>query len=344
MRIIARISYPIFLWFIVFTLISLSCSTPAITIQVAPSQTPEGGNGTDTPLTPTPDSKKTETPTPTATFTLTPTPTWTVEPSITDSAPTFTPSVTPLPCNWAQYITDVTIGDGTEITANNNFTKTWRLKNIGSCTWTSGYRLIFDHGDRMGAPDATVITAGSVPPGSTVDVSVNLKAPADGGTYQGYFKLRSSDNVVFGIGNSASGAFWVQIVSVEFVVAPLEPIGPMVVLAPDLYIQSITLNPNPPVQGQPVQVKVAVYNQGNAASGPYNVVWYAGSNFPNQACAWPVDGSNAHGGRVLSCNYPGYSSWYGSLTTRAIVDSGNSVNESNEGNNTLDMNISVSKP
>jgi len=52
----------------------------------------------------------------------------------------------------------------------------------------------------------------------------------------------------------------------------------------------------------------------------------------------------AHGGRVLTCNYPGYSSWYGALTTRAIVDSGNSVAESNEGNNTFDMTISVSKP
>ncbi|MHC1785033.1 MAG: NBR1-Ig-like domain-containing protein [Anaerolineaceae bacterium] len=337
-----RISNPIFLLFVILILISLSCSIPAINIQVAPSQTPEGGDESVKTRTPEPDADRTETPTPTTTFT--PTPTWTIEPSITVAAPTFTPSVTPLPCNWAQYISDVTIGDGTEITANNNFTKTWRLKNIGSCTWTSGYRLIFDHGDRMGAPDSTVITAGSVPPGSTVDVSVNLKAPADGGTYQGYFKLRSSDNVVFGIGNSASGSFWVQIVSVELVLEPIQPIIPLVVMAPDLYVQSITLNPNPPVQGQPVQVKVAVYNQGNAATGPYNVVWYAGSNFPNQACAWPVDNSNAHGGRVLTCNYPGYSSWYGSLTTRAIVDSGNSVDESNEGNNTLDTNISVSKP
>src|SRR5688572_18810473 len=46
---------------------------------------------------------------------------------------------TPVPCNQASFVSDVTIPDNTSITVNDGFTKTWKLKNVGSCTWTSGY-------------------------------------------------------------------------------------------------------------------------------------------------------------------------------------------------------------
>ncbi|HSM72275.1 MAG TPA: NBR1-Ig-like domain-containing protein, partial [Anaerolineales bacterium] len=57
------------------------------------------------------------------------------------------------PCYQAKFIADVTIPDGTRFDANTTFTKTWRLKNIGACAWTSGdVSLIFDSGERMNAP------------------------------------------------------------------------------------------------------------------------------------------------------------------------------------------------
>jgi hypothetical protein len=140
---------------------------------------------------------------PTSTFTGPPPPANTPMPSVT---------LTSLPCNWAQFISDVTVPDNWETTPNDHFTKTWRLKNIGSCTWTSGYSLVFDHGDQMGAPASQQLTTGTVAPGQTVDVSVDLVSPAADGTYQGYFKLKASDSTIFGIGSSADGAFWVKIV------------------------------------------------------------------------------------------------------------------------------------
>jgi hypothetical protein len=132
-------------------------------------------------------------------------------PSVTNTS--FIPSVTPtpLPCNWAQFISDITYPDDSELGPNDSFTKTWRLKNIGSCTWTSGYSLIFDHGDQMTAPAAQQLTSGTVAPNGTIDVSVNLKTPNAVGTYQGYFKLRASDTSVFGIGADANTAFWVKV-------------------------------------------------------------------------------------------------------------------------------------
>jgi hypothetical protein len=167
----------------------------------AGGNTPGGQPGDSLP-TSGPADTATDTMLPTVTMTWTPLPTSTFTPTVT---------MTPVPCNWAQFITDVSIPDNWETTPLDHFTKTWRLKNIGSCTWTSGYSLVFDHGDQMGAPASQQLTPGTVAPGGTIDVSVNLLSPAAVGTYQGYFKLRASDSSLFGIGPSADGAFWVKI-------------------------------------------------------------------------------------------------------------------------------------
>jgi len=121
------------------------------------------------------------------------------------------PSPTPIPCNNFTFIKDVTIPDNTEMTPGEKFKKTWRLKNTGSCTWTSGYDIVFDHGDGMGVSASTQLTNGTVKPGDEVDISVKLTAPDTPGTYQGFFKLRSTDNVVFGMGKK-NKSFWVKIV------------------------------------------------------------------------------------------------------------------------------------
>ena len=138
----------------------------------------------------------------TATVTNTPSPT----------SPAATATNTPIPCNRASFVKDVTYADNSEVAAGATFTKTWRIKNNGSCTWTSGYVLLFDSGDQMGAPATSTITAGTVAPGATVDISVDLTSPATPGTYQGKFKLRSPDNIVFGINADGQGPFWVKIV------------------------------------------------------------------------------------------------------------------------------------
>ncbi|HEY5119700.1 MAG TPA: NBR1-Ig-like domain-containing protein [Anaerolineales bacterium] len=153
----------------------------------------------------------------TATNTLLPS----VTPTVFVPIATYTPtaSSTAVPCNWARFISDITIPDDWETTPSDHFTKTWRLQNAGSCTWTSGYSLVFDHGDQMSAPAAQQLTPGTVAPGGTIDVSVNLVSPNIAGTYQEYFKLRASDNSIFGIGNDANTAFWVKI-KVNAILAP----------------------------------------------------------------------------------------------------------------------------
>jgi hypothetical protein len=129
------------------------------------------------------------------------------------------PTVTPFPqksstpitrCDWAAFIKDVTISDGTVLAPATQFTKTWRLENIGTCSWTSSYALVFSSGNVMSGP-TTVSLPGNVNPGQTVDISINLTAPSAEGSYRGYWLLRNASGVVFGIGDSAQNPFYVDI-------------------------------------------------------------------------------------------------------------------------------------
>lgn len=113
-------------------------------------------------------------------------------------------------CNWAQFVADVTIPDGAQMVPGAAFTKTWRLKNIGTCTWNTDYTLSFDSGAAMGAP-ASVQLPEVVPPGDTIDISVNLTAPTDFGRKTGYWKLRNPAGIAFGTGFDGQGTFYVQI-------------------------------------------------------------------------------------------------------------------------------------
>jgi hypothetical protein len=137
-----------------------------------------------------------------------PKPTNTPTSAATLPPPVSGPSPTPNPCNQARLIYDVTVRDGTIMSPNQSFTKTWELKNVGTCTWTSGYHLVFITGDAMGGSVSPLLTKGTVPPGHSVEASVSLKAPAMAGTYQGYWKLSDSNGNLFGLQDAP---FWVII-------------------------------------------------------------------------------------------------------------------------------------
>jgi hypothetical protein len=110
---------------------------------------------------------------------------------------------------------------------------------------------------------------------------------------------------------------------------------------PDLYVSEFQLKPNPPTQGEPVGVRVGVYNRGDAPAGGFRVQWWAGKNFPGPACTWKVDRLPARGGRIVQCRYKGYKSWYAKLDTKIVVDVDRNVRESNERNNLTIETISV---
>jgi uncharacterized protein YkwD len=107
----------------------------------------------------------------------------------------------------AVLLEDVTIPDDTLVPAGEIFTKTWRFKNTGSCHWT-GYTINFLAGDRMGAPDSAPIP--DTVADSTVDISLELTAPTENGSYSGYFTLKDADGESINIGTEKT--FWLKII------------------------------------------------------------------------------------------------------------------------------------
>ncbi len=122
---------------------------------------------------------------------------------------------TEIPCDQAAYVQDATIPDGTNFLPGTSFTKTWTIKNTGSCGWDGTYSIVFgDQGDVMGGSvSSPLVSSGTVNPGDVVDISVDLVAPAAPGSYKGYWKLRNPSGSIF-FGNDKG--IWVAIKVVSY--------------------------------------------------------------------------------------------------------------------------------
>ena len=157
----------------------------------------------------------TSAPPPFVTSTLPPTKQGLTVPTQTPITATETPDpLTPRPTSAAAdcrdnaiLVEDVTYPDNTVVPAREKFTKTWKLQNVGRCTWT-GYTIAYSSGDRMESPDTAPVP--ETEPGKPVDVSIDLVAPATDGNYLGNFELRNADGDVLTIGTERT--FWVKIV------------------------------------------------------------------------------------------------------------------------------------
>lgn len=118
--------------------------------------------------------------------------------------PTSTPTVAPPPptvdvsdCTLnAAFEADITVPDDTPVLAGSPFTKTWRIRNTGTCAWGPGYRLTFIDGEQMGGPDSVQLPDTSA--GGEADVSVALVAPSEAGRYRGYWQVCVNEAQCFG--------------------------------------------------------------------------------------------------------------------------------------------------
>jgi len=136
-------------------------------------------------------------PTNTPAETATPTPTATSTRAATSTAPaTLVGTVPPASCDGLTFVSDVTVPDNTTMTPGQNFTKTWRVGNSGTCPWEAGFKLNFTGGEAMGG--SSIALASVVEPGNEVDLSVDLTAPTTAGTYRGNWLMTNASGTFFG--------------------------------------------------------------------------------------------------------------------------------------------------
>lgn len=199
---------PWWLWVLSLSLVvvSLACNLPTRTAPTTPTAAGEAATqGTATPMVMcTPPACEadevyycpgeclggcgTECATPTAAAEAPETPTVSPSPS--------GPTATPVCSRSAKYVTDVTIPDDSVLAPETAFTKTWRVRNTGSCAWEAGTQLVFVSGEAMSGPAA--VDAPVAEAGAEVDISVDLISPADPGTYRGNWQLQAPDGTRFG--------------------------------------------------------------------------------------------------------------------------------------------------
>ena len=115
--------------------------------------------------------------------------------------------------SWDPETVDVNIPDNTPVSPGQDFVKTWKIKNIGTCTWGEGYEMVFSYSsspndDALNGV-AQPLTA-AIAPQQEVEVSVQFTAPDLPGTYFSVWTLQNAAGIPFQ-GND-NKALYVQVV------------------------------------------------------------------------------------------------------------------------------------
>lgn len=81
-----------------------------------------------------------------------------------------------------------------------DFVKSWRVLNNGTCDWAPDYALVYVRGNRIEASmnGSSVPVGRTVRPGETVDLSAALRAPQVPGVFQGFWQMRDNLGQYFG--------------------------------------------------------------------------------------------------------------------------------------------------
>jgi len=118
--------------------------------------------------------------------------------------------------SWDDTTVDVNTPDNTQMTAGQSFVKTWKIKNSGTCTWDTGYKIIYaGYATQMsGQPQPLPLP---VTPGQEIEISVNFIAPAQSGSYSSAWTLQNANGDNF-FGSNIQGTAHAKPIYVKIVV------------------------------------------------------------------------------------------------------------------------------
>ena len=109
------------------------------------------------------------------------------------SGPTVVPTTG---CYGLAFMSDITIPDNTAMTPGQTFTKTWKVKNTGSCAWDAGFKFAFTGGDAMGGTTQTLVAP--VAAGAEFNISVPMTAPNKAGAIRSNWRMSTTAGQSFG--------------------------------------------------------------------------------------------------------------------------------------------------
>lgn len=204
--------------FFVGVLLLAACAQPPTLTQSLPTAAPPQqieATFTPVPVEPTPTEAASPTPdqpgqeAPAATPEATPTAEASPTPTVENPNPGSGDANQSDACiNKAAFYKDVNVPDGTAFKQNVTFTKTWQVRNEGTCTWDN-YKLVFAGGSNLNAPLANPMPR--IEPGEIADVSVELRSPPQGGIYTSLWEFESTDGQRFGVNSHGKDLIWAKI-------------------------------------------------------------------------------------------------------------------------------------
>jgi len=125
------------------------------------------------------------------------------------------------------FVRDINLDDENltvfpEVSPGEAFQKGWQIQNTGTCTWNETTFIKFVRGNVPAAQMEGQPTAisGTVEPGETYDLYVNLVAPQQAGQFVGYWQMHNAEGVPFG------QTLWAAIQVPGTIPDPTEPAEP----------------------------------------------------------------------------------------------------------------------
>jgi hypothetical protein len=174
--------------------------------------------------------------------------------------------------------------DKVQLNSGEYFWKTWTIQNVGTCTWTTAYKLVFTSGDRLGSSISYALPD-DVAPNETTDISIYLQAPETEGTFTGYWRIETPWGGSFGVGQYS------QDIYAQIVVSDARK--------PKYGVTNVTyeLVRNPPM-GCPTNVRFTVYAT-ISVDGPIDVDYRWMQSDGNESGSRPLDFTEA-GSKTVS--------------------------------------------
>jgi hypothetical protein len=111
--------------------------------------------------------------------------------------PTIDPNLLASGCNNLAFIRDVTVPSGTVFSPNQDFTKTWKVANTGTCKWEYQYEILLLSGNAFNAKSPTKLNR-VVTVGDWSEISLGMGAPRNSGTYTSYWRMADPNGTMFG--------------------------------------------------------------------------------------------------------------------------------------------------
>jgi hypothetical protein len=138
----------------------------------------------------------------------------------------------------------VNIAVNQEFQPGDTFQAEWSIENTGTCVWNMDYSVVLISGEALGVPSPVPLSS-AVSPGDVYELTIQMTAPQQAGSYSSLWRLQSGDGETFGKDSPANAPLRVVIKVVGAAAATPEPTSTPTPTGSPPTNGNVTINPYP---------------------------------------------------------------------------------------------------